>query len=516
MKCSFIFSFLLLFSLFSFAIDCSNYYSSYSVTAKSFKADKQSYSPGETVKADFTLQNSFTAPLSQISFIALAKKGGNIFGQQSFTAPDLLANASAQVSFYWKIPRGSPNGAYSLELYAYSNAYSIGGHAHSPGTFVGEASFSVENPFEDYAFIDSNSLTFSNEKLDFSVTNNGREANAIVLFELMAGEEPKHSKLSAWFKEGRIPADSILGRMLASTSTTNSLLNKNNLFSLKSNSSTQIIRTLPALPPGFYVLKITAMKDDGKSIALVPMRVGRQPELLFLSPEKFPTQASEPSSAAACVSPSISPNATLVLRVRANSQPPDSSTSKIQESFFPQAFPLSFTPSALTRKLFIDAALFNENNSLIDLGEAPFDYSGFGKQKTLSLNSSVSQEKISYSIAISDEFGQASQAGVDLLVFRNGEIREVINGLSVNGVFSGEYLADETGEYNFTAIIPETQQQAVSSANVSFVPAKPKPLELLPAGLPQPPKIDYTSLLIIIFLMLSLILAFFFWKAGRR
>lgn len=513
MKHSIICLFLLLLS-FLLSAECTHY-SPYSVTVKSFKAEKTLYSPGETVKADFTLQNSFSVPLSEISLTALVKKGGNIFGQQSFNAPSLLANASTPLSFYWKIPRGAADGTYSIELHAYSNGRSVGGHAYSPGTFAGSASFEVQNPFENYAFIESNATKISGENIEVAIANIGGEANGIVLFELMAGEEPKHLKLASLLEEGRIPFNSPLGQSLASASNANALLNKNNVVLLKTNSSTRITRALPTLPNGFYLLKITLIKENGKSIALLPITVGERAEILFVSPTSFPTNANENASATACVAGNSFSNKTLTLRARSNNQPSETSAYSIQTSPIPQEFSVSFTPAAFTEKLFIEAKLFDENNALIDFGKVLFDYAEFEKETLFFLNASVSREKISYSIIVSDEFGQPAQASVDVLIFREGELKEIISGLNVRGTLSSDYTANETGEYSLTAIIPETHQQAIISVNVSSVPEKPKPL---PPFQPTPtqPKIDYTSLLVIMFVVLSIILVLFFWKAGKR
>lgn len=506
---------LLFFSFVSAAVsDCSGFYSPFSVTVKGFEVEKPVYSAGETLKATFTASNTFSTPLSNVSFTALVLKGETIFGQQSFTTSSLQPNASTSSSVYWKIPRGAPQGGYSLQLYASASAFQIGGNPANPGASIGTASFEVENKFEDYAAITSASVK-NGRQLELEVSGAGSDSPAVIIFEVFLGSEAKHAKLSKLFKEGKIPASSQLGKTLSAISSANTLLNKNNLLALSSNSSTSITRGVPALPSGSYVVKATVVKQDSKSIALIPLKLGDASEIAFLSPSSaiFPFSSTE-NFVSACVSSSS--NSTLSLRVQAQGRKPETANVKISAGAAPQSVTLQFNASPSSRTLSIEASLYNENNSLSDYATVSFESSSFETRTLLSLNASSSREKISYSIIVSDEFGAPSQATVDLIVYKDGQLLEILQGLKVSGMLSADYIANETGEYSFTAIIPESQLQATAVANVSELTPTPQLLQPLEPTTPSKPPIDFIPLLVIVLLFLSVILAFFFYKASKK
>ncbi|MBI5159136.1 hypothetical protein HY992_03375 [Candidatus Micrarchaeota archaeon] len=502
---------LLFFSLLSTALDCSSFYSPYSVTVKSFEAEKPVYFASETLKATFTAVNTFSTPLQNVSFVALVRKDGVVFGQQSFTTASLQPNASTSSSIYWKIPRGAPQGEYSLELYTYASTFPVGGDTANPGSSVGTASFNVENKFEDYVAITSAGV--KNGKLELEVSGAGSDAPAVIIFEVFYGNEQKHAKLSKLFKEGKIPSGSKLGKAISATSAANTLLNKNNLLALSSNASLTLTRELPLLPSGSYAIKATIIKQDSKSIAFIPLKTGDSSEILFLSPSSFPF-SSEGNFASACVS--TASNSSLSLRVSAEGSKPESTNEKISASAINQHVSLQFNASPSSRKLSIEASLYNENNSLSDYASVSFESTSFETQTLLSLNASAVREKISYALTVSDELGNPAQATVDLLVYKDGQLVEILQGLKASGTLSTDYIANETGEYTLTALIPETQQQASADANVSEIPLG---LQLLQPSEPAPaskPQIDFIPLLVIVLLFLSVILAFFFYKASKK
>ncbi|MEM3031010.1 MAG: hypothetical protein QXH27_04705, partial [Candidatus Micrarchaeia archaeon] len=266
-------AFLFLLAALSAAAPCTDYWSPYMVSVADFYTNKPLYAAGETLLASAEIKESFGVPLSNIRIFAEVLRGSDII--DAFWLPasfSLRANESRRVTLSWRVPANTNDGEHSLALFAFSNGWAVGGLPHKPDTALASASFTVANASNSFLRFASGQARKNG--VSAALENMGEGADVLVSVEVMVGDHGRNEEMARLAIDRKLPPGSLLeAQYLASQNLTSSLNNNSGVLALPlaRGAKAELSYAFPPLPPGFYVISLSARKGDGKALLFLPV-----------------------------------------------------------------------------------------------------------------------------------------------------------------------------------------------------------------------------------------------------
>jgi len=412
------------------------------VRVSDFQLASASIEAGGVYDGSVTVMDGLSAPMPGLSVTMRLVRNVDGGGQQvvgEFDAAkwlNLSPNLPVQVPFKLAMPRGMPAGSYSLLALVHSANFNP---RMLPAGSLDLTASNANAPDYPLVAIESSNST----SLLFNVTNFGAAANVSVQYRLYYMGRDRHVMLEGLSEKGLLPGASPL---LDSFSAAQRVFGWETV-EMGEGGQKQFLVDIGTLPPGSYVLEISALKESGMTTSLIPMQVeGAQAAIEFASLSPLPLDAGFPASISACISvqggQAAILNATLL------------SDSKLQNAVYQgtaevagapeQNVLLDFVPEAAGGTSLL-LSLASPGGNVLDALEADYPAELFAKPATLGLQSALSDTNVAYSVTLADAQGSSIAGNVEV-VLKNAEGNVVdTQVLAVNGTMEGSFQAPAGG-----------------------------------------------------------------------
>jgi len=295
--------------------------------------------------------------------------------------------------------------------------------------------------------------------------------------------------------------------------------------------------SIPGLPVGVYVARITATASDWKSILKTRFFVkGSKGRFIWVGLDHFPIMGGDSIKVGVCLSNSaVSPgDASVNFTVRGTIQVKDSGGNVLMKEDYSRpitalidGLQATFTASKDSTKLTVFADMYDEAGNKMDEVEIVYDYSKFlNIEKTLKITSpDEASGTLDYEVKYTDKYGDALTG--DMVVYLTSAEGKVaaIKEQTISGTFGGSFALEgvPAGTYTLKVVeknerLSDSKQVTVGGAPASTVaptttnapaavttaaPPVTQPPKPLPSQIPIVPIVLVLAILVVGFLALK-------------
>ena len=412
-------SFVFFLASFAFAaveeVACNNYYHFDGLQFREFAPEKVEYVQGDDVRFNYVIENVFGSPLVQGDVkVLIMYEGPEVVNRME--DPDLLDDLFAETdvniqegdkyagSFAWKIPKKAKPGVYVAKVYfPVKRKLNIAGLTFMSSVPAKSTTFKVLGTDSGVFLLEKNRTLFNGQKYGFrdyipglqpgesaevkTFLSNPNRESVTVVYELFYWDDTE-TRMDSYTKTETV------------------------------TDSRDLSYSLPALPVGVYLARITASAGDWKSILKVRFYVeGAKAKFVWLGLDRFPLMKDDEATVAFCFSNSaVKPrNEEIKLPVKINIEVLDEAGGKVFEEEH-QVYNLtanivgrkmSFAAPKQYTKLKLLGSIYGVNGELMDEIELVYDYSKFlNIEKTFRLLAPErAVENLAYEVEYVDKYG---------------------------------------------------------------------------------------------------------------
>lgn len=286
------------------AVDCFDYYKFGDNFFTQAVPEKESYIAGDNVTFFYTISNPTEMPLTDAAIrVQVLYSGENLDRQEGddmidelFVVKNINLNPGDSYTgeFDWQIPKYTKSGTYLANFYLSSeDKFNMAGLGFIPNVIGAGTKFDVTSNYTDLMRFDRNATYVNGNQYKFrsfpptfsprdeitiktDLINEGGEKNVTILYQAFSFDD-------------------------IDTSAEVKSYTKTETISLQANSTIPITYTLKNLEKDAYLIKLTAVSENQKSILNFRIPVlGDKGRILYLGMNKFPT-STEKTSAIFCL-----------------------------------------------------------------------------------------------------------------------------------------------------------------------------------------------------------------------
>lgn len=525
-------AFLLIMSLVACAAECADYYGNGQVEVNSFGLEKNEYHAGDVVSGVIEVRNGFVdhengtfagaaTPVSEIKIIAmLTRENGEVLDQfQVGEEFGLSEKGVNKIAFEYTLPQNLASNTYYLQVFVYEGPFQISGNAET-GLYAGVIEFQVTGSASAREiYLSRESIASDHENLSLKASAN-MDTEAFYTLEVFADEPEKHRQLQEIFEEGKMPFNTTLRNRMEFLEKIRGTINGS--VSLRKDQWSSINTNLPeTIPQGKYVVLVSVKSNETESKIYAPVWIAREadnpPRIEWAGFTDFPLLSKEIPSAAACMHPLYVEDQRLKARLFV-----------YQNGALQAGETVEYTTSGVSRTAVqtilqlrknvynatLETSLYTQDDDLLDVAVINFDSSKEANTPLIQVHANAGQEKITFLVNASDEMNRPAQVFINIYLKKpNSSITQKMEGMKINGVFTGELAVNEPGEHELLVVNAETGETVVTVVNTPEPPAENEEEQPTPADqTPPPASWDYNW----VFLLIGLgLIAAAAWMFGQ-
>lgn len=440
------------------------------------------YASGEVVKFNYKAVNDFQSPLVEGSVKviimyqglenAAREDDGDIV--DDFVAKDDLSLQEGDDysgTFTWNIPEKAKPGFYYVNVYfLVDDRFNVAGITSMTSVPGRRTSFEVSGEDANVHMLDKGGTMVNGKKYGFR--------------SLLPGFDPETpvEVRTRLLNPGGSTVDIVYE--LFSWDDTSSPLGQYSRSETASGTK-DLVYSLPAMPEGVYVARITASSGDWKSILKIRFFVeGSVGRFIWLGLDEFPLDEGESAVVAFCLSNSaVEPGTTdISFPVKVRLALSDAGGNRVFEETGSlqnvtadiRGGKTVYTSPAQVTWLKLEAQLFDSDDQLVDEAEIVYDYTKFMSIiESLKISAEINGD-IEYLVEYVDEYGDPLSGSV--VVYLSGPSGEVISleETDIVGDLSGSFPLEglSRGEYKIKVV---EKQKSVSDEKSLIVESEKSP-----------------------------------------
>ena len=474
-------------------VACGQHYNFGTLKFTEFYPEKVAYSQGDEVNFVYTMENEFGSPLVEGDVKALVMYRGPTDVdriEDDDIVDDFYAKTDVSIqtadkykgSFVWKIPAKAKPGIYAVNLYfPVKKKFNIAGLTFMTSVPGATTTFEVRGVDSGNVMLEKTSTQFNGNKYGFrmpipevslnapveiktKLLNPGKET-ATITYELF-GWDDVEKKLDQYTKTETV-AD-----------------------------AKDLAYSIPGLPVGVYVARITATASDWKSILKTRFFVkGSKGRFIWVGLDHFPIMSGDSTKVGVCLSNSaVSPgDASVNFTVRGTIQVKDSGGNVLMKEDYSRpitalidGLQAKFTAPKDSTKLTVFADMYDQAGNKMDEVEIVYDYSKFlNIEKTLTLSSpDECKDVLEYEVKYTDKYGDPLTGEVAVyLTSADGKVA-ALNEQKISGTIKDSFTVSDLPAGKYTLKVVEksermSREKSVTCAGASkpaVVTTAPKPI----------------------------------------
>jgi len=462
--------FFLMQSFASAAIEdaiCNEHYIYDGLKFDELSPERAEYVQGDNATIDYAITNNFGSPLVEGAFWPVVMYWGQDLSNRAEDGDVVESLSNAPIvniqkgdkysgSFTWKIPKDAKPGYYVVNVYFVEDRkFDVSGLSFMTSVPAKKTSFKVTGTDSGVFMLDKASTTLNGEKYGFRVPTPEVKPNAPIEIKTKL-VNPNNQKVGVYYELfSWNTLDTSNGGLMD--------YSKDETVS----DSRELTYSMPSLPVGVYVAKISAFSGEWRSVIYVRFFVkGSKAGFVWAGLDHFPLMKDDKTTLAFCFTnlasepgnSDIKTPAKIVVRVS------DDSGNMIAEETYQspgvvaalEGKKISFTSPGQYTKLKVKAEMYDDKGVLMDDAELVYDYTKFlNIEKRFTLTApEKAVDYASYAVEYTDRY--ADPLTGDLVVYLSAPDGKVVSMKEekISGKLSGEFslvgLAD--GAYTIKAI----------------------------------------------------------------